>query len=336
MASTRGACAPQRSKTQMNSPSNAESGPGSATPATTTTPSDSGASDPGYEGATRPLYWSVWREVWENRSIYIAPLAVAVVVLFGFIISTYGMPERRQAVLLQDAAKQRALIGAPYDVAAMVLIFTVFIVGVFYCLDALYGERRDRSILFWKSLPVSDLTTVLSKASIPLVILPLITFAIIVVTQFVMLLWSSVVLLTSGLAGTTWTRFNLLEQSLILLYSLIALALWHAPIYGWLLLVSGWARRATFLWAVLPLFAISIFEKITFNTTHFTSMLGHRLTGFAAEAFDFQGQHNPDIHSLAQLTPGRYLSTPGLWIGLAFAAAFIFAAVRLRRYRGPI
>jgi ABC-2 type transport system permease protein len=65
-------------------------------------------------------------------------------------------------------------------------------------------------------------------------------------------------------------------------------------------------------------------------------MLGHRLTGFAAEAFDFQGQHNPDIHSLSQLTPGRYLSTPDLWIGLAVAAAFIFAAVRLRRYRGPI
>ena len=319
----------------MNSLSNAGSGPGSPTPATTS-PSDSGIADPGYKGAPRPLYWSVWREVWENRSIYIAPLSVAVVVLFGFMISTYGIPERRRGVLLMDPAKQRALIGAPYDVAAMVLIFTVFIVGVFYCLDALYGERRDRSILFWKSLPVSDLTTVLSKASIPLVILPLVTFVIIIATQFAMLLWSSVVLLTSGLAGTTWTRFNLLEQSLILLYSLIALALWHAPIYGWLLLVSGWARRATFLWAVLPLLAISIFEKITFDTAHFIKMLGHRLTGFAAEAFDFQGQHNPDIHSLAQLTPGRYLSTPGLWFGLIVAAVFLTAAVRLRRYRGPL
>ena len=226
----------------MNSPSNAELGPGSPPPATTL-PGNSGVSDPGYKGATRPLHWSVWRELWENRSIYIAPLAVAVVVLFGFMISTYGMPERRRGVLLMDPAKQRALISEPYDAAAMMLIFTVFIVGVFYCLDALYGERRDRSILFWKSLPVSDLTSVLSKASIPLVILPLVTFAIIVATQFVMLLWSSVVLLTSGLAGTTWTRFNLLEESLILLYSLIALALWHAPIYGWLLLVSGWARR---------------------------------------------------------------------------------------------
>src|SRR6478609_537979 len=197
---------------------------------------------------TRPLRWSVWRELWENRSIYIAPLAVAVVVLFGFMISTYGMPERRRGVLLMDLAKQQALISEPYDVAAMMLIFTVFIVGVFYCLDALYGERRDRSILFWKSLPVSDLTTVLSKASIPLLILPLVTFVIIVATQFVMLLWSSVVLLTSGVNPlTTLTHTNLFQNTLILAYGLTALSLWHAPIYGWALLISGWARRATFL-----------------------------------------------------------------------------------------
>src|SRR6266699_5785001 len=150
-----------------------------------------GVSDPGYSAKTRPFYWSVKRELWENRSIYVAPLIVAAVVLFGFLVSTIGMPERRQAVLLLDSAHQRAAIGAPYDVAAMMLIFTAFIVGVFYCLDALHSERRDRSILFWKSLPVSDLTTVLSKASIPLVVLPVIIFAITVATQFIMLLLSS-------------------------------------------------------------------------------------------------------------------------------------------------
>ncbi len=283
---------------------------------------------------TRPLYWSVRREVWENRSLYIAPLAVAAVMLFGFVISTIGMPHRRRAVLMLDPAKQRALIGQPYDIAAMMLILTAFIVAFFYCLDALHGERRDRSILFWKSLPVSDLTTVLSKASIPLLVLPLIVFAIIVAAQFAMLLWSSVVLLPSGLAGTTWTRFNLLQQSVILLYGLTALALWNAPIYGWLLMISVWARRATFLWAVLPFFAISVLEKIAFNSTHFALMLKYRLMDFAAKGFAFSPRGTLD--SLSQLTPGRFLSTPGLWIGLAFAAICLAAAVRLRRYRDPI
>jgi ABC-2 type transport system permease protein len=301
------------------------------------TPESTGVSDPGYNiTMTRPMYWSVRRELWENRSIYIAPLIVAVVVLFGFLISTIGMPERRQGVLLLDPAHQRAMIAAPYDVAAMILIFTAFIVGVFYCLDALHSERRDRSILFWKSLPVSDLTTVLSKAAIPIVILPLIIFAVIVLVQFLMLLWSSAVLLSSGLAGTTWTRFNLFQQSMILLYSLIAIALWHAPIYAWALMISGWARRATFLWAVLPLFAIGILEKLAFDTSHFASMLKDRVFGAGDAAFAFQPHRGIAIDSLVQLTPGRYLTTPGLWIGLAFAAAFVAIAVRQRRYRGPI
>src|SRR6058998_2768516 len=279
-----------------------------------TVPESAGVSDPGDRPATpQPFYWSVRRELWENRSIYVAPIIVAIVVLFGFLVSTIGLPERRREVLLLDPAKARAAIQAPYDMAAIMLILTAFIVGVFYCLDALHGERRDRSILFWKSLPVSDLTTLLSKATIPLIVLPLVTLAIIVTTQFVMLLWTSVLLMTHGMSpASTWTNLSLFQQSLILLYGLAAIALWHAPIYGWALLVSGWARRATFLWAVVPCLAIGFFEKITFGTSHFASMLKNRLMGFAPEAFAFNG------HSIAgpQLTPMRYLSTPGLWLGL--------------------
>jgi ABC-2 type transport system permease protein len=279
---------------------------------------------------TRPFYWSVWRELWENHSIYIAPAIVSAIILFGSFVGAFHLPGRRQNALLLDPARRRAAIELPYDVAAMMLIFTAFIIGVFYCLDALHGERRERSILFWKSLPVSDLTTVLSKAIIPLVVLPAVTFAIIVVTQFIMMLISTAALLPSGLASTTWKNFNLFQQSLVLAYGLIAIALWHAPIFGWALLISGWVRRATFLWAVLPLLAIGFFEKITFNTSYFASMLKDRLLGFAPEAFEFSA------HAVPRLTPGRYLSSPGLWLGLVFAAVFIAAAIRLRRYRGPL
>jgi ABC-2 type transport system permease protein len=285
---------------------------------------------------TRPFYWSIRREVWENRSLYIVPLIVAAVQAFGFAITTIGLAGRRRAVLLLDAAHQRAAIEQPYDLTAAMMIFTVFIVGVFYCLDALHGERRDRSILFWKSLPVSDLTTVLSKATIPLVILPLIAFAIIVCVHLVMVLETGVVLIADGMSpATTWV-VPFFQNWLVLLYALVALALWHAPIYGWLLLVSGWVRRATVLWAVLPLLAIGIFERITFGTSYFGTFVKDRLMGFGPNAFNFRGQSTPCINSLAQLTPGRYLSTPGLWIGLALAVAFLALTIRLRRYRGPI
>ena len=284
---------------------------------------------------TRPMYWSIRRELWENRSIYVAPLAVAAVVLFGFLVSSIGLPQRRRAVLKLGLAQQRAAIEVPYDVAATMICLTAFIVGVFYCLDALHGERRDRSILFWKSLPVSDRTTVLSKASIPLVVMPLLIFPIIVTTQLIMLLWTNTLLLLSHLGATTSAQLPLLQQPLILLYSLVVIALWHAPIYGWLLLVSGWARRATFLWAVLPLLALGVLEKIALNTSHFASLIKYRLISFVTEAFAFT-PGKVALDPLTQVTPGRFLSTPGLWLGLLFAGAFLAAAVRLRRNREPI
>src|SRR6266851_1329318 len=229
-------------------------------------------------------------------------------------------------------------LAMPYSHAAMLLMLIAFLVGIFYSLDALHGERRDRSILFWKSVPVSDLTTVLSKASIPLVVLPLLVFAITVTLQLVMRLLS---LAVSGAgAATLWARLPLFEMELVTLYATTVLALWHAPIYCWFLLVSGWARRATFLWAVLPPLAIAAVENIAFHTSYVGSLLQDRMFGFAAGAFDLKDKSgvpvDPHFIPLAQLAPWRFLSSPGLWVGLIVAAIFLAAAVRMRRYREPI
>ena len=279
---------------------------------------------------SRRMYWSVVRELWESRSIYIAPLSVAALILLGFLIATIG-----RALSEANLAQRRAVLEEPYSFAALLIMATTFIVSVFYCLDALHGERRDRSILFWKSLPVSDLTTVLAKAAIPLVVLPLLTFAITVVTQWIMALVSSAVLLESGLGvAPLWTRLSLSQTWLMLLYHLVTVhALWYAPIYGWLLLVSAWARRAAFLWAGLPLLAIALVEKIAFNTTHFAAILGNRMSG-GAEAVTMPGSSPMD--PMTHLTPGHFLTSPGLWIGLAMTAGFLAGAVRLRRSQGSI
>jgi ABC-2 type transport system permease protein len=281
------------------------------------------------------LYWTLRRESWEYRSIYVAPLAVAALILFGFLISTIHLREKMRTASTLSPMQQHQLIAQPYDFAALLIMFTTLVVAVFYCLDALHGERRDRSILFWKSLPVSDLNAVLAKASIPLVVLPLVTFSITVVTQLIMLLLSTMVLLgdVPGIA-TLWTQLSLFQTSLLLLYHLFAVhSLWYAPFFGWLLLVSGWARRAPFLWAGLPLLAIGIVEKIAFNTSHFAAMLEYRLGG-SAEAVIAPGTVPMD--PMTHVTPGHFLSNPGLWLGLAIFAAFLAASVRLRRYQGPI
>jgi ABC-2 type transport system permease protein len=295
------------------------------------------AGAPAVAAPTRPLYWSVRRELWENRSLYLAQLTVAAVFLFGYALSMFHLPQARRAALLLDEAKMRAAIARPYDVAAVVLILVGLVVVVFYCLDALYGERRDRSILFWKSLPVSDLTTVLAKAAVPLAVVPIVTFAVVVTTQLVMLLLSSVVLAANGLSpGVTLRNYPPLQHALILLYGLVVLALWYAPIYAWLLLVSAWARRTPFLWAVLPPLVLGGLEKMVFDTSFFGAMLAHRLGGAMPRAFDLQGKAEPLIGHLSMLAPVRFLASPGLWSGLLVAAALLWVAARLRRSRDPI
>jgi ABC-2 type transport system permease protein len=292
--------------------------------------------------ARRLLYWSIRRELWENRSIYIAPLAAAGVGMLGFLVGLMGVSHSKHAAAASpDAAHQLIQLAMPYSHAAWVLLLTGFIVGVFYSLDALHGERRDRSILFWKSLPVSDLTTVLAKLSIPLVVLPVLVFGVTVILQLCMLVVNTAELsMKGGSDATMLGQLPFFQMEAVLLYGVIVLALWHAPLYAWLLLVSGWARRTTFLWAVLPPLVLAAFERIAFGTSHFGSWLGDRLFGFAAEAFSFHAPDgsviDPHLVPLAQITPGKFLGSPGLWVGLVFAAAFLAAAVRLRRYREPI
>ncbi len=309
----------------MNTPSNA----------VPDSPLDLQPNAPAVVSSTRPVYWSIRREFWENRYLYIAPVAVSAVFLFGFLINSIHSPGQLRDLVALDSAHKHEHISGPFDISAALLMGTAILLSVFYCGEALHGERRDRSILFWKSLPVSDVTTVLVKASIPLLILPALVAAVTAVTNVLMLLLSCVVLLaTGGSVAMLWAHLPIVQMSLLALYHLLtAHALWPAPVYCWLLLVSGWARKATFLWAVLPIVAIGGLEKLAFNTTHFVNLVGSRFVGATAPiASTDVFPTNPMIH----ITPAAFLAAPGLWIGLGISAIFLAAAVRLRRYQGPI
>jgi ABC-2 type transport system permease protein len=292
---------------------------------------------PAAMSATRPMYWSVRRELWENRWIYVGQLAIAAVFLFGFLINMTRWLAKMRSLSATDPVQYWETVALPYNVGAGLMMATLILMSAFYSADALYSERRDRSILFWKSLPVSDLTTVLAKASIPLLILPLLTFAITVAIHLIMLLLSSIVLPASGMSvASLWRGLSIFQMWGLLLYHiLLAHALWPFPVYCWLILVSGWARRATLLWAALPVVAIGGIEKLVFRTSHFAEMVGARLIGGGAPTDVTQGEMFP-TGPMTHLTPLRYVGAPALWIGLAVAAVFLTAAVRLRRYQGPI
>ena len=302
---------------------------------------DPPAAAPPRMAATRCLSWSIRRELWENRSLTIAPAAVAAFVLFVMLITiAVALPRRMRTLATLDPAAQHAMIVRPFCTSPGPIMMVTILVGIFYALDALYGERRDRSILFWKSLPVSDLETVLSKAAIPLVVLPLIGFLLSVATQVVLLLWSTVILSASGLSPeVVWTEFRFIQMPLVMLYGIAAFTLWHAPLYGWLLLVSGWARRMPVLWAALPFVAVGLVERVAFNTSYFGAWMRDRIMGALPAAFDIPPMKRgsmPLLDRLEQLHPVKFLGTPGLWIGLIVTMAFLAAAVRLRRFREPL
>jgi ABC-2 type transport system permease protein len=287
----------------------------------------------------RRFAWLLRRELWESRSVYLAPLAVTGLTLLGAVLGAFQMPAKmRHVAALAPAAQHEALI-AHYMMASLLLMATTFVVSLFYCLEALQSERRDRSILFWKSLPVSDLATVLSKTIVPFVLLPLLTVVLAVIAHAVMLLLSSAALLASGQngqgLGTLWAQVSLPEMWLMLLYHMVtAHVLWYAPIYGWLLFVSAWARRAPWLWAILPPLAIGIVEKIAFGSSVFANLLANRLSGGPGGTEFTVASRMMD--PLMQMTPGAFLASAGLWVGLVVAAVCVAGAVRLRRRRGPV
>jgi ABC-2 type transport system permease protein len=277
-----------------------------------------------------PYLWSVRRELWEYRSAYYAPLIVAGFFVLGYFISVLRTVHKLRAS--GGSGDLTELIVGPYNFAGLAIMGATFLFSIYYCFDALHSERRDRSVLFWKSLPVSDLTVVLAKATIPIVFLPVLTVGITIGLHCLMLAIGTAVFAASGLGGVL-SNLPLITMWTTLLYHMVAMhALAFAPLYAWMLLISAWARRAPFLWGTLPILIVAALEKIAFNTTHFLQLIGSIVAAGPSDA-----SFPPDMvgHSLSHLHPGAYLFSPSLWIGLTVAAAFLIAAARIRRHRGP-
>ncbi len=283
----------------------------------------------------RVMSWLIRRELWEHRAVLVAPVATAGVGLIGFLLSSFALPSALRAVAAGDKA-HRTLVLGPYSFMALAVLLVGMLVAVAYSLGALQGERRDRSLLFWKSLPVSDGLTVLSKAAVPILVTPVVTFAVVFAAQLLMLAWSTLVVAANGLSpALLWTQVKLDTMWLVLPYGLLINAAWQAPVYAWFLLVSAWARRMPILWALGPFLAPALIEAMAFRTSHVGHFIVVRLLGGLAQAFSVGGKAEQAVDNVRQLDPGHILAEPDIWLGLLFAAGFLAAAAWLRRRREP-
>ncbi len=290
------------------------------------------------KAASRTLLSLVRRELWEHRALWIAPSVVAgLMVLAAFVASVKyrltdaDMPPDVGPGSMTMYAVMQGFVSTPLSGVTLIVV-------VFYLLDCLYAERKDRSILFWKSLPVSDGLTVLSKLLVAVVIVPLGVFALgLLVSLACTGIWQVNAALgrLPGIPG--WDMVGWLQAELALLLCFLVGALWYAPCAAYLLVVSAWARRAPFLWLLLPPVAAQILERIAFGTHYLASFIGYRLFGIWPILFSHMhighGRAFALSSALNQLDLGAALGNIDLWLGLAAAAGLTFAAVRIRRYR---
>jgi ABC-2 type transport system permease protein len=325
------------------------------------------------------FFWLVKREYWEHRGgFFWAPLIaggfVIAITLFSMVIAEATAARHGinlggmnlDTIAHNMTADQITQFNAGLTVGLMALsipiMVTLAFVVFFYLLGALYDDRRDRSVLFWKSLPVSDLDTVLSKVVAAVLVAPVLAIATTIALHLAFLILMSAY---AGLHGVNplpllWNPAPLLALWSKLILLIPVNALWALPTVGWLLLCSAFARSKPFLWAVAVPFALGFVMGLTHLLQQFSipsswywkNIVGRILFGVVPGGwFDLEG--NGTIKTLStgdnvNIAFDRFdmvnsllswnrilgaLTSAELWIGAAAGAALIVAAIWFRRRR---
>lgn len=292
------------------------------------------------------------RELWEHRSIYVTPAVVGLVmtllILTGYVFASGYHSVVDIGILagqnMLGDAERRAALTAFLVGNTVVFILASAVLTIFYCLDSMYAERKDKSILFWRSLPITDAETVISKLLTAVIVIPLVTFGVIVIAHLVNLALTSVfVSIQGGQAGLlVWKSAPLFDVWAAILIIMLALPVWFSPFIGWFLFVSAWTKRSPLLTAFLPLVLVPMLEYFIIRTHLIGTAIESRFSGipifsgidpevfFDEEAFASRADA---VSLLGFIDIGKFLMSPAMWAGIVVCGLFATAAIYVRRYR---
>ncbi|NIL94847.1 MAG: hypothetical protein GTO71_10530 [Woeseiaceae bacterium] len=296
------------------------------------------------------------REIWEHRSIWITPAAVAFVLTFLAIamvimVAAFGEAINPEIEKIADATipevMRRAALAALMITNSSLFLVAMWFLMIFYCLDSLYAERKDKSILFWRSLPITDAETVVSKLLTAVVAIPVATMAAVIISHLLNLVTMSIWLSTEGVNPLrfVWGAVPLFDTWAAVFVFLLAVPIWMAPLLGWFLFISAWAKRGPLLRAVLPIAMLPILEYIIFKSWHLGIAIVNRLSIESMPIFDIfdfferfdednlRSAFAEDISLLSLLDIPKFLGSGEVWAGLVVCALFVTAAIYVRRYR---
>lgn len=292
------------------------------------------------------------REIWEHRSIYVTPMAIAIIVtlgVFAMLIFASGFAAELDAVIfgatnIAGEAERKAALTGFFLGTSWVFLIALAVLTVFYCLDSLYAERKDKSILFWRSMPVTDAETVISKLITALLVIPVAAIIGIIATHLVNLVVTSVwVSMKGGDASLLiWGSVSLLDNWLAAVIVILATGIWMSPFIGWFLFVSAYTKRSPLLMAFMPLVLIALLEKIILRTHIFAEyVLGRAFeiplirTENVERFFDEEQWRLAEgaTHLLVHLDIVQFLTSPATWAGIIVCGLLSTAAIYVRRYR---
>lgn len=285
--------------------------------------------------------WLVRREFWENRAIWLIPALFGGLIL---LVALFG-----QVSIPQLTSSQEARVAAAAFLGAIGIAFfaVMSVYSTWYLLDCLYTDRRDRSILFWKSLPISDATTVLIKLLVGMIIIPLVYFAAADATALLAAFILSI-RARAAIGSSLWNGEVWFQMQVLWVYLVVTAALWYLPIAGWLMLVSAWAKRAAMLWAILPPLLLYILERMFFGTKTVGHIIARRVMGLPMVAIKDPTHvwtHGGGVMDNADATattvwqlinPSGFFSSAETWIGVAIGVVLIVGAIQLRMRRSEI
>jgi ABC-2 type transport system permease protein len=286
--------------------------------------------------------WLVRRELWENRAIWMIPAAIGALMV---LIALFGRVE----LMAIPAQVPSQAVGGGFLLAVGATFFVVLsIYSTWYLLDCLYADRKDRSVLFWKSMPISDTTTVMSKLVTAVIVIPAVYLAAADITSLMMAFIISV-RVRSSIGGALWHPELWLQLQALWIYVIVTTALWYLPIAAYLLAVSAWAKRAVMLWSILPPIALILAERWFLGSHVIAGQIGERLLGYPQRAFHDESDccswvttvvGNDTIRTPTSIwgffDVAGFVSSPQTWIGVAVGIGLIVCAVQLRTRRTEI
>lgn len=297
------------------------------------------------------------REFWETRGSFVRTpiwiaLVLAALLLMGMLTSSFEidmalsefrqspeqMNEFEEGAELLQALMRGDLFSSHPQVLRMALaaisipfVFALLLISQMYLLGCLYGDRKDKSVLFWKSLPVSETRVVLTKLAFGALLGPaifLVASLVVGLLHLLMMLGFASFKLGVEMPGLGTLLSTFIGHSLGLISGWLLFALWFAPLFAWLLLASAWSRKSPFLVAFgLPV-AVMVVELWLLRSVNLWNAI------WVPSHESFAALVQSQLRPWALLEHwGQALSAPAFWLGAVVAAAFTAGAIWLRNYR---